>query len=256
MNKVQVVTDSVASIPKDVIEELGIKVLSLYINEGGSIHEDATMDVDEFYTRIAGMEKSIPKSSQPSQEAFEVMFSAGARAGCDTLGVFLSSQMSGTFEGALLAARHVKERYPDWHACILDATSNSLDEGYAVIAAAKAARDGAALDACYDVAVSTCAATRFIFAPTSLVFLKAGGRIGRAGAVLGDLLKISPVLTVADGETDVLAKVPSYKKTLAKMTKIFEREAKRYSLVEAAVHYIGPSADARIWAQHAIDPLK
>ncbi|MGN0034631.1 MAG: DegV family protein [Coriobacteriales bacterium] len=255
MKRVQVVTDSVASIPADLLEKHDIEVLSLYVNENGSVHEDARMDADEFYSRIVGMEDNIPTSSQPSQEAFEAAFSKAAASGRDVLGVFISSRMSGTFDGALLAARRVKERHPGWHACILDSTSNSFDEGYAAIAAADAAAEGAALDECYDVAVSTCARCRWLFAPSSLAFLKAGGRIGRASAMLGTLLKVSPILTVADGEVGVVAKVPTYRRALDRMVRYFARETKAHSLVDATVHYIGPSAPARTWATNSIEPL-
>jgi DegV family protein with EDD domain len=255
MAKVQVVTDSVASLPADVVRDHDIHVMSLFIHESGMVHEDAVMDVDEFYTRVGDMAAHIPTSSQPSQEAFEEEFTRAAQAGRDVLGVFISSRMSGTFEGAVLGARRVKERFPCWNAYILDSMSNSFDEGFAAIEAAKAAAKGESLAVCYQVAVETCARTRWLFTPDTLAFLKAGGRIGRASALLGSLLKIHPILTVADGEVDVVAKVPSGRKALALMARRFTRESRRFELVDAVVHYIGTPAAARRWMTDAIEPV-
>ena len=71
---IKVVTDSVASLPKELIEEENIEVVSLFLNEDGHEHVDATMDLDDFYTRIYDMADNPPTSSQPSQSTLEELF--------------------------------------------------------------------------------------------------------------------------------------------------------------------------------------
>ena len=77
---IKVVTDSVASLPKELIEEENIEVVSLFLNEDGHEHVDATMDLDDFYTRIYDMADNPPTSSQPSQSTLEELFESFAKA--------------------------------------------------------------------------------------------------------------------------------------------------------------------------------
>ena len=104
---IRIVTDSTASIPQDMAEENGVEVVTMYVNRDGREYEDATMDLEEFYRDIYDMVDNIPKSSQPSQGQLEELFESIAEAGDELLGIFMSSKMSGTVEGALRAARSV-----------------------------------------------------------------------------------------------------------------------------------------------------
>lgn len=255
MARVQVITDSASSLDKERLAELDIDVLSLYVNEGGTTHEETTMDIAAFYDRIGTLVNSIPTSSQASLDATAQAFVRAAEKGRDVFAAFIGTRMSGMFESACLVARQVKERYPDWHACMLDSGSNSLDEGYAVLAAARTALRGAPLAECHDIAVRTCMSSRWLFTPRSLAFLKAGGRIGRAASLVGNLLRICPILTVFDGEVEVMGKYPTFNKSVSKIARMFERDVRRYGLVEATVHYIGPPDAARDWAREVIEPI-
>jgi len=252
---IRIVTDSVASIPRALAEKLGIEVITLYLNRDGVEYADAEMDVDAFYQDIYDMVDDIPKSSQPSQGMIEDLFESIAAAGDQLLGIFMSSLMSGTFDAALRAARTVESHHIDFEYRIIDSTSNSYDEAWAVAAAVVAREAGCTLDQCADQAVRTVAATRFLFAPESLTFLRAGGRIGNAAALLGNLVKLCPVITVADGESFTFAKVRTHKKALAAIVDKFKDDIDRYGLKNLVVHYIGSSAEAVKWARDVIEPL-
>lgn len=126
---------------------------------------------------------------------------------------------------------------------------------FAVLDACDARDAGGDLTRCAQAAIDSVVSSRFIFAPESLAFLKAGGRIGGASALLGGLLQISPVLTVADWETATLAKVRTWKKTLARMVDIFKEDIDACGLARVVVHYIGSAAPAIKWAREAIEPV-
>lgn len=252
---VKIVTDSVASIPAEVVRNRDIEVVSLYVNREGREYREADMDVAAFYEDIADMIDNPPTSSQPSQHALEELFSRAAEVGDEVLGIFMSSKMSGTFEGAVRAARAVRERFEQFRCTLVDSTSNCGDEMFAVLDAADARDAGASLAECVRAATDAVAASRFIFAPESLAFLKAGGRIGGASALLGGLLQISPVLTVADWETATLAKVRTWKKTLARMVDTFKEDVEACGLKRVVVHYIGAAAPAAQWARKAVEPV-
>ena len=252
---IRIITDSTASIPREMAQENDIEVVSLYLNYKGVEHEDATMDVDSFYEDIQHMVNDIPKSSQPSQAKLEELFEDAAAAGDEVLAILMSSRMSGTVDGALRAARDVATRYTDFVFRIIDSTSNSFDEAWSVLAAAAARKAGCTIDACCSIADASIRATRYLFTPESLRFLQAGGRIGNAAALLGNLIKLCPVITVSDGESSTVAKVRTQKRALAVITEKFKSEMEEYGLKNAIVHYIGDSAPAKKWAREVIEPL-
>jgi len=252
---IRIVTDSTASIPREVAEENDIEVVTMFINYKGAEYEDATMDVDAFYEDIYDMVDDIPTSSQPSQGELEAVFERAAEAGDDVIGIFMSSDMSGTVNGALRAARSVEARHADFKFRIIDSLSNSFDEAWAVLAAAAARTAGCTLDQCSKVAAKAIACTRFLFTPESLRFLKAGGRIGTAAALLGTMMKLSPILTVTDGVTTTYAKVRTHKKAIATISEKFKDDITKYGLKNVIVHYIGSPDEARTWAREVIEPL-
>ena len=252
---IKIITDSVASIPSDMLAGKPVEVVTLYVNRDGVEYADAAMDLDEFYADIYDMIDSIPTSSQPSQHTLEEVFERAASSGDEVLGIFISSNLSGTFDGALRAARAVKARNSDFTYRIVDSTSCGFDEGWAVLAAADAAAAGGDLDACTASALSSMQASRFLFTPETLTFLQKGGRIGGAAALLGNLIQLSPVLTVRDGSATTFAKVRTRKKALEKIVQTFLDDVEAHGLKNVVVHYIGDKTPALEWAKNVIEPL-
>lgn len=252
---VRIVTDSVASIPSEVARENDIDVVTLFVNRDGVEYADAELDVDEFYRDIYGMVDNIPTSSQPSQVHLESTFDRIAQQGDELLGVFLGSRMSGTFEAALRAARSVATRHPGFSFRLIDSISNSFDEAWPVLRAAAARQAGATIDQCAAEVARGIESTRFLFVPESLAFLHKGGRIGNAAALLGNLVKIFPVITVADGVSSTFSKVRTHNKALAKMLDKFKEDVEQHGLKNVMVHYIGDKAPAVQWAREQVAPI-
>ena len=252
---IRIITDSTASIPKGMAEENGIEVVTLYLNYNGVEYEDASMDVDSFYEDIYDMIDNIPTSSQPSIAEFEKVFEQAAEADDDVLGIFMSSRMSGTVETALRSARSVAARCSNLKYRIIDSSSNSFDEAWSVLAAAAARREGRTLDECCEVAERSICSSRYLFTPESLRFLKAGGRIGNVAALLGNLIKLCPIITVSDGESSTFAKVRTRRKALITIADKLKKDIADYGLKNIIVHYIGDPKEAQEWAKSVIEPI-
>ena len=252
---VRIITDSVASIPADEARKAGIEVVTLYVNRDGEELADAEMDLDAFYAEIYDMVDDIPTSSQPSQHALEEAFEDAARAGDEVLGVFISAGLSGTFDGAVRAARAVKARNIDFSYAIVDSSSCGYDEAWPVFDAVEARDAGEGLSGCLSAVLEGMERTRFLFTPETLTFLQKGGRIGGAAALLGNLIQLSPVLTVTDGAAATLAKVRTRKKALERIAATFRADIEKLGLKRVAVHYIGDKAPALAWAREVVEPL-
>lgn len=251
---VSVVTDSVSSIPEADARELGIDMVSLFISDGEANQRELDMDVADFYRRLVTM-KNLPTSSQPSVESLIVAFRSVVERGSDVVGVFMSQKMSGTFDTAMMAAQMVRADFPDARIEILDSGSNSLQEGFAVLAAAEAARAGKTLEECVGAARDTMDRTRFLFTPASLDNLRKGGRIGGASALIGGLLQIRPILTVERGETQTFAKVRTQGRALTEIARQFADDVAAYGLARVVVHFIGDPAPSRKFAAEFIEPI-
>lgn len=251
---VQVVTDSVSSIPLDQAESLGIQIVTLYVNDGERHEADLDIEPDTFYARLADM-SHLPTSSQPSVEAFVSVFQSAVERGSEVLGVFISEKMSGTVETARMAADMVRSRIPTARIEIVDSRSNSMQEGFAAMAAAGAARAGESLERCVAAARETVARTRYLFTPHTLEYLRRGGRIGAASALMGSLLQVRPILTVSDGETATFGKVRTQGRALAEMTRQFADDVADFGLKNVVVHFISDRETAERYAREQIAPI-
>ncbi len=252
---IKIVTDSVASIPKEEAKRLGLEVVTLYVNHNGQEFADADLDLDEFYAGINEMVDNIPTTSQPSQHVFESIFEKAAKAGDEVLGVFISSKFSGCFDGAIRAARAVQSRNIDFKCILMDSTSNGYDEAWPVYDAVDKRDAGGTLEDCAAAVWSGITCTRWLFTPESLTFLRKGGRIGGAAALLGNAIKLVPILTVIDGAAETFAKVRTRKKALDRIVQKLKEDMSLHGLKRLAVHYIGDKAPALEWARETIVPL-
>ena len=252
---IRLVTDSTITVPESIRVSGKVQVISLYVRWAGQEYEDATMDVDDFYGHLDAKSGELPTSSHPSAATFESCFEEAACAEDEVLGIFISSALSGTYEGALRAARAVAACHPQFKFALIDSSSCGGDATPAVLEALDAIESGSSLDHAAQRALFGVQSSRFLFSPVSLDFLRAGGRIGRASALIGGLMQIRPVLTVTDGSVRVLAKARSHKKALAAIVNQIDADiAGRGGFKRLIVHYIGNRQSALDWVRDVVTP--
>lgn len=237
---VQVVTDSTAELPPDVVQELGITVVPLQVIFGEeSFRDGVDLTSEEFFRRLADS-SDLPTTSQPSVGEFREVYEDLAGKTDRILSVHLSSGFSGTVDAARQAAALLGDR------CrieLIDSGVVSMAMGMAVIAAARTAREGADLEACAEAARSVLRRQRIAVVLDTLEYLRRGGRIGRAQAFLGGLLRLKPILTIRDGEAFPLTRVRTHRKALEALLRLSLEESG--DIVEAAVMYATTPEDAR-----------
>src|ERR671925_1974227 len=197
MGRVSVVTDSTSYLPAELIERHGIHVVPLYVVFGGDrpVPEVEITDYPAFFEELRTAEK-LPTTSQPSVGDFTAVFEPLLAEGKEIVSVHISGGLSGTTE----AARQAKEALTrdgkgGERIEVVDSTTAAGGLGFMVLAAAKAARDGASAKEVAEHVAAARKELRLWFAIDTLEFLKRGGRIGAASARIGSTLKGKPILT-------------------------------------------------------------
>ena len=216
MSKVAVVTDSTAYLPKELVEQYKIPVAPLVVIwDGETLRDDIDIKPTEFYDRLQTA-KVMPSTSQPPIPAFEQIFRQLHADGYDVLAILISNYLSGT----IASATQAKQALPDAAIEIFDSQTTAMAMGFQVLAAARAAADGASLAECVAVAEKTRANSGIIFAVDTLEFLHRGGRIGGASRFLGTALQMKPLLTIEDGKIEALERVRTKKKAHNRVAEI------------------------------------
>jgi len=206
MPSVAVVTDTTQYAPRAAIEEHGLHLVSLYVNEGDSARRESDMaDFTGFYDRLR-TSTEIPTTSQPSIGDFLAVYTPLADAGHDIVSVHLAGGISGTVESARQAAAELMRANPQRRVEVIDSRKACGALAFAAFAGAAAARAGGDVDAVAARVREACEAVRLWFAVDTLEFLRRGGRIGAAQAWMGGALKIKPILSI-DGEIAPIERV-------------------------------------------------
>jgi DegV family protein with EDD domain len=234
---VRVVADSTSYVPEQELTRLGITTVQLSATLAGVTRAESDIDSEAFYRQMRSSGE-FPTSSQPSVGSITDAFESAIAAGEDVVAVVLSSRMSGTFETACMVREQVLARMPQGHIEIVDSESNSMQEGFAVLAAARAAHDGADTDAVIAAARSAMRRSRWLFAPATLEYLRIGGRIGNATALLGALLQVRPILTVEEGVTSTVRTVRTQRRALKDIAEMVAADSREHGLTDAVVHHI------------------
>lgn len=225
MGKVKVVTDSTADLPKSLAEQLDITVVPLKVLFGENESYDDGVDIQakEFYAKLSAT-NIIPTTSQPTPYQFEEVYKELVKEDDAThiFSIHLSSKLSGTYQSAFIASDMVKENID---VMVVDTKKASYAIGIIVVEIAKLANNGATKEQCIERLNELLNDTTVYFIVNTLEYLQKNGRIGKASAVLGSMLKIKPILSLSkDGEVYPVDKVRGSKKALAKIYDFLEKD--------------------------------
>jgi len=208
---VKIVTDSVADLPPQVVKELGIAVIPLLIRFGTEIYRDGIdLTTDEFYYKLV-RSKVFPVTSVPPPATFAEAYDRLAKEADEILAIILSSKLSGIYDVAVQSIGLMKRKC---RVEVIDSQWATMAQGFIVMAAAKAAKAGANLDEVMAIAQRNIPRVDFRAAFDTLEYLRRGGRIGRAQAFLGSMLKVNPIITLKDGVVEPAGRTRSRAKAI------------------------------------------
>ena len=199
-NKVAIVTDSVACISPEQAEKYGIEVVPIELHFEDRVYRDGIdLSPTEFYT-LFRQAKKLPTTAAALPGSFLEAYHKASRRAASILCISLSAKLSGMFNSAQLAIERLNGALPDTAIRVLDCGTAAAAQGLVVLAAAKAAASGEDLTGVIETAKSVMQRVRLFVMVDTLRYLVKGGRVPKVAALATSLLRIKPILTIANGE--------------------------------------------------------
>jgi DegV family protein with EDD domain len=197
MSPVAVVTDSTADLAPEMAAAAGIRVVPLYVQFGSEeFQAGVNLSTEQFWTRLLAPGAPFPKTAAPSPGTFKATFEACLADGADAIVCpVIGTKLSGTFGSATLAAQAL----PDREIHVIDTGSTSMSTGIPALIAAEMAATGASAGDIAAYVRSRLPDVDLFVAVDTLDYLRKGGRLSAAQAVIGSMMSVKPIITVVDG---------------------------------------------------------
>jgi len=231
-----IVTDSTASLPPELAAERGIVVVPLQVVIGATVYDEGADGATPDLVAAALKEWKPVSTSRPGPAALlEVYEKAAAGGATEIVSVHLSGDMSGTFESAQLAARDAPIPV-----LTVDTRQVGVATGFAALSAADVLDAGGSAQEAADAARARAEAASSLFYVDTLEYLRRGGRIGAAAALLGGALAVKPLLQIQDGKVASLERVRTSGRALARLEELAVQAAGEEQVDVCVAHLANP----------------
>jgi DegV family protein with EDD domain len=251
MADIAIVTDSTAYIPQELVDQYRIRVAPQILIWGEDSYLDGVdMFPDEFYMKLQNS-KQLPTTSQATVASFHKIFEPLVAEGKQILAVVISEKLSGTLQ----SARQAKAMFPDATIALVDSRSASMELGFQVLAAARAADAGKSFQEVVDLAERAKQHTGVYFVVDTLEFLHKGGLIGGAARLLGTAINLKPILQVADGQVESFTNVRTKTKAYSRLLDILDERLQGKANLRLATLHAAAESDARSLLEDAAKRL-
>ncbi|GIU84651.1 MAG: hypothetical protein KatS3mg008_1426 [Acidimicrobiales bacterium] len=224
MSAVRIVSDSACDLPGEVADDLEISIVPLTIRFGTEEFVDRVeLSAHAFYEKLR-KSRDLPQTAAPAPGAFEKTYrELAARGTTAIVSIHLSSDLSATLQSAKTAAAAVADEID---VRVIDSRSITAGLGHQVLEAAELAREGASVDAIVDHVMSLIPRTHVVGTLDTLEYLKRGGRIGGAQALVGSMLSIKPILDLSNGVVEEAGKARTRRKALQRLLDFLPPESR------------------------------
>ncbi|MFE5739393.1 DegV family protein [Streptomyces celluloflavus] len=240
---VAIVTDSTAYLPRAALERHQITAVPLTVVLGDQALEEGT-EISARSVAQALQKRRPVTTSRPSPAAFAETYRTVAAAGASGIvSLHLSAEVSGTYDAAVLAAKEAPVPVR-----VVDTGMVAMALGFCALAAAETAEAGGDVDEAVAAAEKRAEGTAAYFYVDTLDYLRRGGRIGAAQALLGSALAVKPILQLADGRIELLEKVRTASKAIARLEELAAERA-GVGEVDIAVHHLAAAERADALAE-------
>ncbi len=244
--KIAIVTDSDASLPADLAARYGIRQAPITVLFGQQAFATG-VDIDDvaLFTRV-DREGKLPTTSAPNPGQFLQVFQAALADGANAIVCLcVSSAISATYNAALAA----RDLLPEHRIEVLDTQSVTMAQGFMCLAAAEAAQAGAQVDEVVTAARDVGRRAFVYGALATLKYLAMSGRVGHIAAGMGNLLGVKPVLTLRDGKLDLLEKVRTRSKALARVIELTREALDSRPVERLAIVHVNALEEAHAFAK-------
>ncbi|MFP3918788.1 DegV family protein [Lysinibacillus telephonicus] len=221
-------TDSGCDLPKEFFDEEDVQLFSLRVDFNNKNYNDI-IDIDPKSVYDGMRQGAVPKTSQVSPEVFLTHFEELAKNNEEGLYIAFSSNLSGTYNTAVMIASQVREQYPQFKLKIIDSKCASLGHGLLVKEAVRLRNEGLSLDDLASHISNMAEHMTHLFTVENLDYLARGGRLSKSSAFIGGLLSIKPILHVEDGKLIPLEKIRGRKKAINRMIEIMAERGGDFS---------------------------
>ncbi len=234
---IAIVTDSTSDLPEEQRSQSNITVVPENVIFGTTTYQDGIDMTPERLYDMLPTAKDHPTTSQPSAGEFINHYRPLIQAGKEIVSIHLSSKLSGTYASAVAAKKELEDEFKkQLPITILDTPWISMALGMLCLIAAQAAQSGKSRDQVVAAVNALIPKLNIIFVLDTLEYLKRGGRIGAASAMLGALLNFKPMLTLKDGAVHPLEKPRSRAKAVRRLIEMLEESAKNKPLHVAVLN--------------------
>ena len=244
MDQVKIVTDSTADLPKELAAKYGITVVPLKVifNDDEPLKDGVDIETEQFYRRL--VEKNeYSRTSQPAPAEFCSVYKELSLSGSSLISIHLSSGLSGTSHSAQMA----KEMLPGIDIEVIDSKMASMGLGLIVLEAARAAGEGKSKDEILGIVRHMIAKAELYFIVDTLEYLARGGRIGKAQALLGNILNIKPILYLKDGIVHPLEKTRGRARAIERLSQIIEVNVGKRRVKCSLMHGMDPEGMMQLY---------
>ena len=245
-NKVVIVTDTTACIPRELVDKYGIELVPIvFIFEDKSYRDGVDMSTSEFYARLRRVKK-LPTTSGSLPASYLEAYRKASQKTASILCITAPAKLSGMLNSARLAMEMAREALPDVTIKVLDCRTAAAGQGLVVLSTAKAAALGKNLTEITGVTEDVMQRVNLLATLDTLRYLVKGGRVPKAAALASSLLRIKPIFTIDDGVAQPVTNVRTMSGAMKRILKMMESKVVKGRSLHVAVMHAAALDRARV----------